>query len=213
MKKNIILICCLTIFSFATQSMCFAFGLKGEKALKNHPEFVSIEEEWGTKLGTHYIVNLTDNRILEFDQINSGNGGGEYACLKRIGEFELRGFVQYINKNGEIVRGNTKESWSAYARFRDISQGMGVKIETMVDVINHYDEIISFFKMIANEQYISDDYAYHVDSENRKATIYVAYLNGYPDGLWHGIKEDEIPFNEDWGEWWCVSEYGENWRE
>ena len=95
MKKNIILICCLTIFSFATQSMCFAFGLKGEKALKNHPEFVSIEEEWGTKLGTHYIVNLTDNRMLEFDQINSGNGGGEYAGLRRIGEFEVRGFVTF----------------------------------------------------------------------------------------------------------------------
>lgn len=95
MKKNIILICCLTLFLFTTQSMCIAFGLKGEKALKNHPEFVNIEEEWGTKLGNHYIVNLTDNRILKFDQINSGNGGGEYAGLRRIGEFEVRGFVTF----------------------------------------------------------------------------------------------------------------------
>lgn len=205
MKKNIIFICCLTLFLFATQSISVAFGLKGEKALKNHPEFVSIEKEWGTKLGNHYIVNLTDNRILEFDQINSGNGGGEYACLKRIGEFEVRGFVQYINKNGEIVRGNTKESWSAYARFRDISQGMGVKIETMVDVIDHYDEIIDFFKMIAIEQYNTNKYVFRVDSEDRKAFIWVHQINGYYWYHWHGVKEDEFVGENFYG--------SENWRE
>ena len=152
-----------------------------------------------------YIVNLTDNRILEFDQINSGNGGGEYACLKRIGEFEVRGFVQYINKNGEIVRGNTKESWSAYARFRDISQGMGVKIETMVDVIDHYDEIIDFFKMIAIEQYNTNKYVFRVDSEDRKAFIWVHQINGYYWYHWHGVKEDEFVGENFYG--------SENWRE
>ena len=220
MKKNLLkVLITLSVLIIFPYSCITALGkidwtTEGDKALYAHPEFINIEEFWGTKLGTHYLVNLTENRILEFDQIDSRNGGGEYACLKRIGEFEVRGFVQYINKKGEIVRGNTKESWSAYARFRDISQGMGVKIETMVDVIDHYDEIISFFKMIANEQYISDDYAYHVDTEERKAIIWVEKIHGYYSGLWQGVNEGELPFNgEEWGESLCVRCYGENWRE
>ena len=71
MKRKLILIFCLTIFLFITLSICVAFGLKGEKALKNHPEFVSIEDEWGEKLGTYYLVNLTEDRTLEFFQIDS----------------------------------------------------------------------------------------------------------------------------------------------
>ena len=214
MKKTIILICCLTLFLFVTLSMCVAFGLKGEKALKNHPEFVSIEEEWGTKLGTHYIVNLTDNRMLEFDQINSGNGGGEYACLERIGEFELRENVRYIDEKGQPFRGDWKDAYGSYARFSDLSQEMGIKIETMTDVINHYDEILDFVKKIANEQYISNDYVYRLDSGDRKAAIWVSDIHGYSYVLWHGVKEDEVPpYNEYFGPGVYDIMYGENWRE
>ena len=211
MKKNLLkLIITMSILIIIPYSCITALGkidwtTEGDKALYAHPEFINIEEFWGTKLGTHYLVNLTENRILEFDQIDSRNGGGEYACLKRIGEFEVRGFVQYINKNGEIVRGNTKESWSAYARFRDITQGMGVKIETMVDVINHYDEIIDFFKMIAIEQYNTNKYVFRVDSEDRKAFIWVHQINGYYWYHWHGVKEDEFVGENFYG--------SENWRE
>ncbi|MDD6486722.1 MAG: hypothetical protein PUF61_07255 [Spirochaetales bacterium] len=203
MKKNIIFICCLTLFLFATQSISVAFGLKGEKALKNHPEFVSIEEEWGEKLGTHYIVNLTENRILEFAQINSGNGGGKYAGLRRIGEFEVRGFVTF--PKDKSIETHWKEQYGPHARFRDISQGMGVKIETMVDVIDHYDEIIDFFKMIAIEQYNTNKYVFRVDSEDRKAFIWVHQINGYYWYHWHGVKEDEFVGENFYG--------SENWRE
>lgn len=209
MKRKLILIFCLTIFLFITLSICVAFGLKGEKALKNHPEFVSIEDEWGEKLGTYYLVNLTEDRTLEFFQIDSNSGGGKYACLSKIGEFELREDVRYIN---ESIK-NNRESWSPYARFSDLSYALGIKIETMVDVVNHYDEILTFVKMVANEQYISDDYVYHVNTEDKKATIWIWKLHGYFHGLWHGVKEDEIPFNADWGESLCVRCYGENWRE
>lgn len=183
--------------------MCFAFGLKGEKALKNHPEFVSIEEEWGEKLGTHYIVNLTENRILEFAQIDSRNGGGKYAGLRRIGEFEVRGFVSF--PKDKSIETHWKEQYGPHARFRDISQGMGVKIETMVDVIDHYDEIIDFFKMIAIEQYNTNKYVFRVDSEDRKAFIWVHQINGYYWYHWHGVKEDEFVGENFYG--------SENWRE
>lgn len=206
MKKKFILICCLMLFSFA----CFALG--AERALKKNPEFVGIGEKWGEKLGNHYIVNLTGNRILEFAEIDSRNGGGKYACLSRIDEFELRGFVKYPKDS--CTEEHWKDCYSSYARLQDLSYAIGIKIETMVDVINHYDEILTFIKMIANEQYSSDDYIYHVDSENRKATIWVDKIHGYYNGLWHGVKEGELPFNgEDWGESLCVRCYGENWRE
>ncbi|MBQ4495926.1 MAG: hypothetical protein II973_00300, partial [Spirochaetaceae bacterium] len=74
MKKKFILICCLMLFLFATQSMFFA-ETRSEKLLKKNPEFVGIGEKWGEKLGNHYIVNLTGNRILEFAEIDSRNGG------------------------------------------------------------------------------------------------------------------------------------------
>ncbi len=215
-KKSFKLIIILLILIVIPYSCITALGNKDwttevEKALQVHPEFLNIEKEWVDKLGMHYVINLTGNRVLEFAEIDSRNGGGKYAQLRRINEFEVRGTVKYLNDSSDEV--HWKDRYGTNARFRDLSQGMGIKIETMVDVINHYDEVLSFIKMIANGQYVSDNYVYRVDSEDRKATIWVAYINGYPDGLWHGIKEDEIPFNEDWGEWWCVSEYGENWRE
>ena len=217
MKKNIIFICCLTLFLFVTLSMCVAFGLKGEKALKNHPEFISIENKWGEKLGTHYLVNLTENRILEFFQINSNSGGGKYACLKRIGEFELREDVQYFNeetKTNEYWR-DWKDAYGHYIRFSDLSKESGLKIETMTDVIDNYDEILDFVKKMANEQYVSKNYVYKINTEvkYRKASMWVDAIHGYPDGLWHGIKDGEIPFSEDWGEEWCIFNYGKNWRE
>ena len=214
MKKSLIkLIITLLILIIIPYSCITALGKidwapEAEKVLFNHPEFIDIEQKWYDKLGTHYLVNLTGNRILEFDQIDSRNGGGKYACLQRIGEFTLLGSVKYTKDD------NWKDCYCLFARFRDISQGMGIKIETMVDVINHYDEILAFFKMIANEQYISDDYAYHVDTEERKATIWVQEIHGYSLVLWHGVKEGEIPpYNEYFGPGIFDIRYGENWRE
>ncbi len=218
MKKELLkLIITLLILIIIPYSCITALGkidwtAEGDKALYAHPEFINIEEFWGEKLGTHYLVNLTENRILEFQFIDSRTGGGKYAGLRRIGEFEVRGFVDYPKDTS--IETHWKDRYGPHARFRDISQGMGIKIETMVDVINHYDEILAFFKMIANEQYISDDYVYHVDTEERKATIWVDKIHGYYSGLWQGVKEGELPFNgEDWGESLCIRCYGENWRE
>ena len=209
MKKKFILICCLMLFSL----VCFALG--AERALKKNPEFVSIEGCWGSKLGTDYRIKLTNDRILEFQYVDAKNGGGKFASLRVIDEFELGGSVLYVKPSWN----DWKYYYGSYARLQDLSQAIGIKIETMVDVINHYDEILAFIKMIANkqydsEQYSSDDYIYHVDSENRKATIWVDKIHGYYNGLWHGVKEGELPFNgEDWGESLCVRCYGENWRE
>ena len=176
---------------------------EGDKALYAHPEFINIEESWGEKLGNHYIVNLTENRILEFAQIDSRNGGGKYAGLRRIGEFEVRGFVTF--PKDKSIETHWKEQYGQHARFSDISQGMGIKIETMVDVINHYDEIIDFFKMIAIEQYNTNKYVFRVDSEDRKAFIWVHQINGYYWYHWHGVKEDEFVGENFYG--------SENWRE
>ena len=216
MIKNIFFTCCLTLFLFITISMCFSFGVigsKGEEALKKHSEFISIEKKWSEKIGEHYLIQLTGNRILEFAQIYANSGGGKYACLKRIGEFEISEDVRYINEEGELFWGDWKDSYGSFMRFRDLSNETGLKIETMTDVIDNYDEILSFVKMIANEQYIFDEYVYHADSGSRKASIWVNSIHGYSHGLWHGIKDGEIPFNADWGEEWCIFYYGENWRE
>ena len=217
MKKNLLkLIITISILIIIPYSCITALGNidwtpECEKALQAHPEFLNIEKEWVDKLGMHYVINLTGNRVLEFAEIDSRNGGGKYAQLRRINEFEVRGTVKYPKDSN--IENHWKDCYGHNARFSDLTKGMGIKIETMIDVINHYDEVLAFIKKIANEQYSSGDYAYHVDTEDRKATIWIAYVNGYPEGLWHGVKDDEIPFNEDWGEWWCVSEYGENWRE
>lgn len=212
MKKKIVLICFLILFLFCTLSMSFAFGLKGEKALKNHPEFLNIEQEWGNKIGTHYLVNLTENRILEFDQIDPGNGGGKYACLQQIGEFTLRGSVKYPKDSS--FEDHWKDRYGSYARFSDLSQATGLKIKTMTDVIDHYDEILDFVKKIANELYISGNYEYRVDSEDRKASIWVSDIHGYSFVLWHGVKGGEVPpYNKYFGPEIYDVMYGENWRE
>lgn len=206
--KRVVLVCWL----FVIGSACFAFVLKGEKDLINHPEFVSIEQEWGDKLGEHYLVLLTDNRILEFDQINMRNGGGKYACLTRIGEFTLLGSVKYPEDTSSET--HWKDRYGQYARFRDISQAMGIKIETMVDAISNYDEILAFVRKIAQKQYDSNDYVYRVDSEKRKASIWVWKIYDYSFELWHGVKEGEVPpYNEYFGSDIFNVLYGENWRE
>ena len=210
MRKKIILSCCLTLFLFATVSICYAYDFKAVKELKRHPEFVSIEGCWGTKLGTDYRIKLTNDRILEFQYVDAINGGGKFASLRVIDEFELGGSVLYVKPSWN----DWKYYYGTYARLQDLSHAIGIKIETMVDVINHYNEILAFVKMIANEQYTSNDYLYHVDSENRQATIWVEKIHGYYNGLWHGVKEDGIPFDAaDWGESLCIRCYGKNWRE
>ena len=220
MKKNLLkLIITMSILIIIPYSCITALGkidwtTEGDKALYAHPEFINIEEFWGEKLGTHYLVNLTENRMLEFSQIDSRNGGGKYAGLKRIGEFEVREDVRYIDEKGQPFWGDWKDAYGSYVRFRDLSQEMSIKIETMTDVIDHYDEILDFVKKIANEQYISNDYVYRLDSGDRKAAIWVSDIHGYSYVLWHGVKEDEMPpYNEYFGPGIYDIKYGENWRE
>ena len=103
----------------------------------------------------------------------------------------------------------------------------------MVDCIDNYDKIYELAQKLAKEEYFSDyeevvkigktdfentdivkRFPHHfVLSENRRGVVFVSEIYGYSNGLWHGVKEDEIPFNADWGENWCINKYGENWRE
>ena len=208
MKKSLIkliitlLILIIIPYSCITALEKIDWTPEAEKVLFNHPEFIDIEQKWYDKLGTHYLVNLTGNRILEFDQIDSRNGGGKYACLQRIGEFTLLGSVKYTKDD------NWKDCYCLFARFRDISQGMGIKIETMVDVINHYDEILNFVRMIAKQQYISKDYVYCVDTEARKATIQVWKIHNYEQLLWDGIQEEDFEYSDRFNFY-----YGQDWEE
>ena len=222
MKKNIIFICCLTLFLFVTISMCFA-ETRAEKLLNKHPEFVSIEQRWGDKLGTHYLVNLTENRILEFDQIDSRNGGGKYAGLRKIGEFEVRGYVIY-----KKTKVSWKDTYGSHARFQDLTQLLGVKIETMVDCINNYDKILNLVKMLARDQYllgyeesiklknkdcfyddkIISEFSHHFNfTEDRIALIRVVSIYDYIQWIWDGIQEDELKLCKDW-----VIEFGVGWE-
>ena len=210
MKKKFILICCLMLFSF----VCSALGnidctSEAEKKLLNNNEVVSVEKKWNAKLGTHYLINLTENRILEFDQITPDNGGGKYACLKRIGEFELRETVRYINEKGETLRGDTKDAYGDYIRFSDLSNESGLKIETMYDAIDNYDNILAFVKKIANEQYISCDYVYKIDTgiKDRKAIMWVNKIHDYFYYHWHGSREDDN------NQYYEILYGNENWRE
>ena len=148
MKKKIILISYLTLFLFATQSMFFA-ETRAEKLLKKNPEFVGIGDKWGEKLRQHLTVNLTENRILEFSQIDTRNGGGKYAGLEGIGEFKLSSYVEFKNES------YWKDTYGSHVRFQDLSQLLGIKIETMIDCIDNYDKILELVKKLAREQYLT----------------------------------------------------------
>lgn len=231
MKKKFILICCLMLFSFAKQSMCVA-ETRAEKLLKKHPEFVSIEGIWGNKLGNDYRIKLTKGRILEFQFIDSRNGGGKYAGLKEIGEFSVTGQVDYIDG----VDHSWKDTYGSHVRFQDLSQLLGIKIENMIDCIDNYDKILEYVQMLAREQYLAGyeasfnraeirwknpdnlkKFPHHfVLSDERNAMIAVWRIYGYPERLWHGINEVEHEnrsYKNMFGENWCINNYGENWRE
>lgn len=148
------LIIILSILIIIPYSCITALGKKdwtteGRKALYNHPDFISTEKEWGDKLGQHLVVNLTDNRILEFEQIDTRVGGGKYAGLKGIGEFKLSSYVEF---NGESY---WKDTYGSHVRFQDLSQLLGIKIETMIDCIDNYDKILELVKKLAREQYLT----------------------------------------------------------
>ncbi len=124
-KKSFKLIIILLILIVIPYSCITALGNKDwttevEKALQVHPEFLNIEKEWVDKLGMHYVINLTGNRVLEFAEIDSRNGGGKYAQLRRINEFEVRGTVKYLNDSSDEV--HWKDRYGTNARFRDLSQ-------------------------------------------------------------------------------------------
>ena len=232
MKQKLIRFIAMLIAIFLPHIFITALGNKDwmpecEKALQAHPEFVSIEGKWTNKLGEDYKINLTDGRTIGFQFINLKTGGGIYAGLVSIDEFDLSGQVKYKEEE------SWKDTYGYHARFQDISQLIGVKIETMVDCIDNYDKIYELAQKLAKEEYFSDyeevvkigktdfentdivkRFPHHfVLSENRRGVVFVSEIYGYSNGLWHGVKEDEIPFNADWGENWCINKYGENWRE
>ncbi|MCQ2580288.1 MAG: hypothetical protein MJ159_06290 [Treponemataceae bacterium] len=218
MKKRITVYC---ILLFIISTLAFCAG--GERALTKHPEFINIEQKWGDKLGTHYLVNLTGNRILEFDQIDSRTGGGKYAGLRRIGEFEVRGSVIY-----KKTKVSWKNTYGKHVRFQDLSQLLGIKIETMVDCINNYDEILNLVKQLAREQYllgyeksiklkdnncfyddrIINEFSHHFTcTEDRIGLIRVISIYNYIQWVWDGIQEEELKQCKNW-----VNEFGENWE-
>ena len=203
MKK--VLICFILLSAIVTA--CFA-ETRAEKLLKKHPEFVSIEGKWINKLGTDYKIKLTKGRILEFQFIDSRNGGGKYAGLKGIGEFSVTGRVDYIDGEDH----SWKDTYGSHVRFQDLSQLLGIKLENMNDCIDNYDKILEYVQMLAREQYLAGyedsfksarqswenpdnlkKFPHHfVLSDKRNAMIAVWRIYGYPERLWHGIKEEDL---------------------
>ena len=182
--KKLVFICCSMLFSIA----CFALGngenlCECEKALKAHPCVIDFK----CYNSIIYEVTLTNNRIITFDEINI-SGGGFYACVNNIGEYHLNGLAMY--------RKNRKKKWETCSRggyFIDLSQILGIKIESMIDCIDNYDKILELAKFLAYEQFkagynesakLSDNRCFDLQtmnnfpfhyalSENRKAVVNV----------------------------------------
>lgn len=219
MKK---IICFLLPFILFTQ--CFAKGngenlLECEKALQAHPYVIDFK----CYNSIIYEVTLTNGRTITFDEINI-YGGGFYACVNHIGEYQLIGEA--------IYRLNPKKKWKTCSRgayFSDLSQILGIKIETMVDVIDNYEKIIKLAQFLALEQFkagyqesekLSDNRCFDLQtinkfprhyaiSENRKAVIYVLAIYDYPRWVWDGIQENELKISK--SQVW-TNTFGENWE-
>ncbi len=216
MRKNI----CFLV-SFVMVMQCFALGsLEGRDAMKNHPEVISYESR-AQEHGEYHEVTLTGGRKIEFDTINGHSGGGFYAAVTKIGEYTLYDSAFYLTKTKKW-----KNAGGSGAFFIDLSQILGIKIETMIDVIDNYDKILELAKFLALEQFkagyyestkLTDNRRFdlqtinefplnYVISENRKAVIYVSSIYEYPRWVWDGIQEDELKhcdsFNYRFGDGW-----------
>ena len=220
MKKNIILICCLTLFLFATVSICYAFDFKAVKDLKKHPEFVSIES---STLRENLFINyeydidvkLKNGKSISFACIDK-HGGGKYCCVSKIGDFSVDSRI--------LV--NNRQIPAAGINFIDLSNILKKEISSITDAIDNYDDILKFILNLAKKQYFLgamesswlDSYSCINNQKiikkfpsnfsfkgNRKAVIFVETIKNYPQWVWDGIQDDEIQ--------WCVNRYGENWRE
>ena len=208
MQKKISCVLLLLIFVFIT---CSAES-KLERKLKNNPEFVSMELLWSDKHGKHYKVILTNNRILEFDRINPRTGGGKDARLWRIGEYDIWGVTCY--KSEDKWRYNTYGS----VCIKDLKNIVPIKTETILDVVDNYDEIFEAIKKLAKDQflagynesiklqediilvddeYMKNKFPQHILLENnRKAIICVTSIYGYPQWVWDGIQENEVEYSK-----------------
>lgn len=208
MQKKISCVLLLLLFVFIT---CSAES-KLERKLKNNPEFVSMELLWSGKHGKHYKVILTNNRILEFDRINPRTGGGKDARLWRIGEYDIWGVTCY--KSEDKWRYNTYGS----VCIKDLKNIVPIKTETILDVVDNYDEIFEAIKKLAKDQflagynesiklqediilvddeYMKNKFPQHILLENnRKAIICVTSIYGYPQWVWDGIQENEVEYSK-----------------
>lgn len=224
-KKKFILFLFIHLFLLMSVPF-FGFGsgeivCKDEEAVKNHPDFVKFTSR-GQDYGNHYTVILTDNGTIEFENTDSQTGGGFYAAVYKIGEYQFYGHTAYYDEK--------KRTWKNCGRsgayFIDLSQMLGVKIETMADCIDNYDKIYELAKLLAQEQYkagydesvklqkknclldskIQNEFPYHFAlSENRKSVVYILAMYEIPQWLWNGVKDNDIS--------WCKTSFGENWQE
>ncbi len=208
MQKKISCVLLLLLFVFIT---CSAES-KLERKLKNNPEFVSMELLWSDKHGKHYKVILTNNRILEFDRINPRTGGGKDARLWQIGEYDIWGVTCYKSED--------KWRYDTYGSvcIKDLKNIVSIKTETILDLVDNYDEIFEAIKKLAKDQflagynesiklqeniilvddeYMKNKFPQHILLENnRKAVICVTSIYGYPQWVWDGIQENEVEYSK-----------------
>lgn len=198
MKIKLFIYC--LIFTFIFSVSCFSLGsrevvFEAEELLKRHPDFVSIEGAWINEIGEDYKINLTEGRTIEFQCIDLRTGGGEYAGIASIGEFNLTSQVEYKEKL------SWKDTYGYHVRFNDLSQLLGTKIETMTDCIDNYDKIYELAKKLAIEQFeigwdsmpeiwyqwdtpLVKQFSGYIFTENRKAKIITSAIYDCGQAYW-----------------------------
>ena len=196
------------IFSIVFNLPCLPLGSSetvfgAEELLKTHPEFVDIEDKWTDKLGESYEINLTSGRTIGFKCIDLRTGGGKYAGLVSIGEFNLSGRVKYKEKT------SWKDTYGYQVRFQDLSRLLGIKIETMIDCIDNYNQLYELAKMLAREHFnigwsampeiwyqwdtpLVKQFSGYIFTENREAKIITSAIYDCSQAYWaNKVLEDE----------------------
>ena len=191
----------MIIFFFGIYGQFFAVGNKEKKEpwqelLENHPDFVCIEryssnkDVFGGSNDAFISVNLTNNKKISFQYVDK-NGGGKFANVKSIGDYQ---FLDYAK--------DSKKDYVSGAFFIDLSYILGKEINTITDAIDNYDLILDYAKRIVAEELslgtekmkilhvswdfsVISNYAGFYRNENiREAKVFVGGLYG--------------PWNKDW---------------
>ena len=193
----------LTFFlCFICYGQLFAMGSEEKEIkyfremLENHPDFVCIEryssnkDVFGGSNDAFISVNLTNNKKISFQYVDK-NGGGKFANVKSIGDYQ---FLDYAK--------DSKKDYVSGAFFIDLSYIFGKEINTITDVIDNYDLILDYAKRIVAEELslgtekmkilhvswdfsVISNYAGFYRNENiREAKVFVGGLYG--------------PWNKDW---------------